>query len=70
MWKISPFPLQVASRALPDKMLPGKDSSILRFFVTRSGLKIQAELLHHHGLMTFSKYKCFEPLRFQKQEEQ
>lgn len=40
------------------------------FFITGSGLKIQTELLHHHGLMTFSKYKCFEPLRFQKQEGQ
>ena len=75
MWKISPLLLPslcfgTAFRALVGKALPGKDSSILCCFVIRTGLRIQAQLLHHRDLMTFSKTECFELLWFQEQGEQ
>lgn len=75
MWKVSPFLLPslcfgTMSEALLGKELLCKDGSILCCFVIRSGLKIQAQLLHHCDLMTFSKCKCFELLWFQEQEKQ
>lgn len=75
MWKISPFLLpplcfSTVSGALLGKVLLGKDSSILCRFVIRCGLRIQAQLLHHYDLMTFSKYRYFELLWFQEQGEQ
>lgn len=74
MWQISPLlpslRFGTASGALLGKVLPGKDSSILCCFVINSGLKIQAQLVHHCDLLTFSKYECFELLWFQEQVEQ
>lgn len=66
MWKISSLLLL----SILGKVLPGKDRSILCCFVINSGLRIQAQLLHHHDLLTFSKYECFELLWFQEQVEQ